>query len=69
MNKISTTYKVIVKTIQLLRIILKPVYRIIQELKRASLFGKVGIHADSDITTDRAVKQHNRQKTADRAEL
>ena len=56
MNKKSTTYKLLVRLVQLLNIILKPYLRVINGLKRARLFSEIGIHSDSDISADLIVK-------------
>jgi acetyltransferase-like isoleucine patch superfamily enzyme len=56
MNKTSIAYKLIIRFAQILYITLKPIYRVIDGLKRAKLFAEIGIHSESDISADLLVK-------------
>jgi acetyltransferase-like isoleucine patch superfamily enzyme len=56
MNKTSAAYTIIVKSMRLIGNIVKPFERIITGLKRARLFGEIGIILDSDISADLDVK-------------
>lgn len=59
MNKNTKLYGALIIFIKSLHYILKPIYRMNEGLKRASLFGKIGIYSESDISTDLVVKYPN----------